>query len=136
MIVCIRSGYLTKTKPLIQLISPVVFQRYRERHLFVLLVRASNNILHNARANASVLMTGLDLNFANFYRVRLIEQLNHSYACAIGINYPEPTQFPALCDMSRMPSLVPTAPCRKKQFLVNIPPQSFEPFLVPDRCGN
>jgi hypothetical protein len=114
VIVGIRSGYLTKTKPLIQLISPVVLQRYRERHLFVLLVSPSNNISQNARANAEVLMSGLDLNLANFYRLRLIEQLNHSYRCTIDMNYPEATPFPALSDMSRMPSLVPTAPCRKK----------------------
>ena len=50
------------------------------------LVDSSNRILQNSAANPLVLVIWLNLDFANFHRIRLVEQLNPTHAYTINLD--------------------------------------------------
>jgi hypothetical protein len=83
VIVCVRLCYAPKTKSLVKAIRFVVLQPYSEENPLPPGVSLIDGISQNACSNPAILMARLDLNFADFYGVWLIERLNHADSCAV-----------------------------------------------------
>jgi hypothetical protein len=56
----------------------------------------------------------LDLDLANFYGIRLIEELNHAHTHGVNDYAEDSTAFPAFSTMSHMSSFIPATPRRQE----------------------
>ena len=77
---------LLKAQPLIEPIGSLVLQGNRKQYLFALLMRSSNRIRQNSIADPLVLVTWLYLDLTNFYRIRLVKNLNHTHSHTIHLD--------------------------------------------------
>jgi hypothetical protein len=71
---------------------------------------SSNRIPQDSAANLLVLVIWFDLNLSNFYRIGVLEELNHAHTRAFNFDAEDATAFPAFGTMSKVPTFVPTTP--------------------------
>src|SRR5262245_60341413 len=97
---------------------------------------SSNGVLQDPAADATVLVTWLNLNFTDLYGVRVLEQLDHANARTIYFNNRNATTSPALVELSGMSNFVPATKSCFEQVLVHVPAQTFEPCFILGQCWN
>ena len=135
MVVCICFLYEPEAQTLIEAKCTVVLKSEGQTHSLSLPVRPFYYVSQHGGTNASILMTQLNLNLADFYDVGTLEYLDHANPNSVHFYERDVPEFPALGTLPHVPSFVPAAPCGAKQLLVNVAAQLIEPSFIGRQCS-
>ena len=135
MVVCICFLYEPEAQTLIEAKCTVILKSEGQTHSLSLPVRPFYYVSQHGGTNASILMTQLNLNLADFYDVGTLEYLDHANPNSVHFYERDVPAFPALGKLPHVPSFVPAAPCGAKQLLVNVAAQLIEPSFIGRQCS-